>query len=68
MLWQLLNIRKGTGHLFVLLAKNITAIELLNTPKEHPLQYKIILNIVPPYSPNLNHIERVWKIMNKGHL
>ncbi|HHM21790.1 MAG TPA: IS630 family transposase [Bacteroidetes bacterium] len=30
--------------------------------KEHP---KIILQVLPPYSPNLNLIERLWKFMRK---
>jgi len=49
----------------ILAKENLTAIELLNTLKEHPLRHKIILHILPPYSPNLNPIERVWKIMNE---
>ena len=30
--------------------------------KEHP---RIILKFMPPYSPNLNIIERFWKILKK---
>ena len=39
-----------------------------NTSKEtkkHAEKYKILLHYLPPYSPNLNPIERVWKIMNE---
>ena len=28
-------------------------------------KYGIILRHLPPYSPNLNPIERLWKIMNE---
>lgn len=28
-------------------------------------EYGIILHYLPPYSPNLNPIERVWKVMNE---
>jgi transposase len=28
-------------------------------------KYGIILNYLPPYSPNLNPIERLWKVMNE---
>ena len=30
--------------------------------KEHP---RIVLKFMPPYSPNLNIIERLWKILRK---
>lgn len=45
--------------------KNLTTIELLKTLKRHPPHPKIIMHILPPYSPNLNPIERVWKIANE---
>jgi len=44
---------------------DLTAIELLKTLKEHPPHPKIVLHILPPYSPNLNPIERGWKLMNE---
>ena len=28
-------------------------------------KYNIIFHYLPPYSPNLNPIERLWKIMNE---
>lgn len=28
-------------------------------------QYGIVLHFLPPYSPNLNPIERLWKVMNE---
>jgi len=49
----------------VLEIKDLTAIELLKTLKEHPPHPKIVMHILPPYSPNLNPIERVWKIANE---
>lgn len=33
--------------------------------KEEALKLAIHLNYLPPYSPNLNPIERLWKIMNE---
>lgn len=33
--------------------------------KEAARQHNIVLHYLPPYSPNLNPIERVWKIMNE---
>jgi transposase len=49
----------------ILETNDITAIELLKTLKEHPPHPKIRMHILPPYSPNLNPIERVWKIANE---
>jgi len=43
----------------------LTAGQLLNSlqaPQAHP---KLVVHILPPYSPNLNPIERLWKVMNE---
>jgi len=45
--------------------ESLTTIELLKTLKEHPPHPKIVMHILPPYSPNLNPIERVWKVANE---
>lgn len=34
--------------------------------KEAAKELSIILHYLPPYSPNLNPIERLWKIMNEN--
>lgn len=34
--------------------------------KEAAKQYGIVLHYLPPYSPNLNPIERLWKVMNEN--
>lgn len=49
----------------ILDTENLTTIELLETLKKHPPHPKIVMHILPPYSPNLNPIERVWKIANE---
>ena len=33
--------------------------------KDAAKKYGIVLHHLPPYSPNLNPIERLWKIMNE---
>ena len=33
--------------------------------KENAQKYNICLHFLPVYSPNLNPIERVWKVMNE---
>ena len=33
--------------------------------REHAFQLGIHLHYLPPYSPNLNAIERLWKVMNE---
>jgi len=49
----------------ILEREGLTAIQLLQTLKKHPPHPKIIMHVLPPYSPNLNPIERVWKIANE---
>ncbi len=49
----------------ILDADKLSARELLNTLKAPPQHPKLVLHILPPYSPNLNPIERVWKVMNE---
>ena len=49
----------------ILKRENLTAIELIKTLKKHPPHPKIIMHVLPPYSPNLNPIERVWKLANE---
>jgi transposase len=34
--------------------------------KEEALKRNIVLHYLPPYSPNLNPIERLWKVMNEN--
>jgi len=49
----------------IILKKQITVqafFDSLRTPTPH---HKFKLHILPPYSPNLNPIERVWKVMNE---
>lgn len=36
-----------------------------NETKEAALEFGIVLHFLPPYSPNLNPIERVWKLANE---
>ena len=38
---------------------------LLDALRKPPPHKKFELHILPPYSPNLNPIERVWKVMNE---
>lgn len=43
----------------------LTTKALLNSLKIPPPHPKIVMHILPPYSPNLNPIERLWKVMNE---
>lgn len=49
----------------ILELEQLTARELLETLKAPPPHPKLVMHILPPYSPNLNPIERVWKVMNE---
>jgi transposase len=49
----------------ILHTDKLTAGQLLDSlkkPSPHPL---FVMHILPPYSPNLNPIERLWKVMNE---
>jgi len=39
--------------------------DLLDALRETERHKKIVLHILPPYSPKLNPIERLWKVMNE---
>jgi transposase len=43
----------------------LTAGQLLDSLKVPPPHPKLVMHILPPYSPNLNPIERLWKVMNE---
>lgn len=43
----------------------LTAGQLLGALKVPPPHPKLVMHILPPYSPNLNPIERLWKVMNE---
>lgn len=49
----------------ILEEQELTAEKLLNSLKKPPQHPKIVMHILPPYSPNLNPIERLWKVMNE---
>lgn len=46
-------------------ADKLTAVQLLDALKIPPPHPKLVMHILPPYSPNLNPIERLWKVMNE---
>jgi transposase len=50
---EILNIEKLTAKSLLLALRDVTP---------HP---KLIMHTLPPYSPNLNPIERVWKVANE---
>ena len=49
----------------ILDAEKLTAGQLLNSLKAPPPHPKFMMHILLPYSPNLNPIERLWKVMNE---
>ena len=49
----------------ILKEQQITTQMLLDALRKPPPHKKFELHILPPYSPNLNPIERVWKVMNE---
>jgi len=66
---QLKSIVEKEAQLFkdhsILDVDKVTARELLDTLKAPPRHPKLVMHILPPYSPNLNPIERAWKVMNE---
>jgi len=49
----------------ILNTDKLTAGQLLDSLKVPPPHPKLVMHILPPYSPNLNPIERLWKVMNE---
>ena len=49
----------------ILHVEQLTAGQLLDSLKKPPPHPLFVLHILPPYSPNLNPIERLWKVMNE---
>lgn len=44
---------------------NLTSLALLSALKDVPPHPRIVMHPLPPYSPNLNPAERVWKVTNE---
>lgn len=51
--------------LAILNTNNLTAKMLLSALRDVPPHPKLIMHPLPPYSPNLNPAERVWKVTNE---
>jgi transposase len=49
----------------ILHTDKLTAGQLLDSLKKPPPHPLFVMHILPPYSPNLNPIERLWKVMNE---
>lgn len=49
----------------ILNVDKLTTGQLLDSLKVPPPHPKLVMHILPPYSPNLNSIERLWKVMNE---
>jgi transposase len=63
LMWRLRAKHPGSGEIYVVLdnASYNRAIRVAATA----VLYRITLKFLPPYSPNLNLIERLWKFMRK---
>jgi transposase len=53
------------GNKAMLNRNKLTAGQLLDSLKAPPPHPKFVMHTLPPYSPNLNPIERLWKVMNE---
>lgn len=49
----------------ILNTEKLTVKMLLSTLRQSPPHPKLVMHTLPPYSPNLNPIERVWKVTNE---
>ncbi len=49
----------------ILHVDKLTAGQLLDSLRAPPPHPKLVMHILPPYSPNLNPTERLWKVMNE---